>query len=178
MTLDAPLVGQNRFSAVSAVTPYEPGHFSAELDPAWTIGGKPNGGYLLAVLARAATSMGAHQHATAVSAHYLHSPEPGQVLIETEILRAGRSASQIRARMAQDGQACVEALITATQLPHESTPQWGLRPAGQAVEESYMDGSPSLMTKPSTPPRWSSRWTRSHRLHSTSSFPVGCRPWS
>jgi hypothetical protein len=124
MTLDAPLVGQNRFSAVSAVTPYEPGHFSAELDPAWTIGGKPNGGYLLAVLARAATSMGAHQHATAVSAHYLHSPEPGQVLIETEILRAGRSASQIRARMAQDGQACVEALITATQLPHESTPYW------------------------------------------------------
>jgi hypothetical protein len=124
MTLDAPIVEQNRFSAVSAVTPREPGYFSAELDPGWTIGGKPNGGYLLAVLARAATSMGAHHHATAISAHYLHSPEPGQVLIETEISRAGRSASQIRARMTQDGQACVEALITASHLSGDSTPYW------------------------------------------------------
>src|SRR6202041_2080501 len=48
---------------------------------------------------------------TAASAHYLHSPEPGPVLIETELLRTGRSASQVRARMEQDGRPCVEALI-------------------------------------------------------------------
>jgi hypothetical protein len=112
------------FSAVTAVTTREPGRFSAELDPEWTIGGKPNGGYLLSMLATAATSIGAHPHATAASAHYLHSPKPGPVLIETELLRAGRSASQIRARMEQDGRPCVEALITASQFGPVTTPYW------------------------------------------------------
>src|ERR1700677_5038019 len=104
------------FSAVSAVTQCEPGRFLAEVDPEWAIAAKPNGGYLLSMLARAATSMSAHPHVIAASAHYLHSPEPGPVLIKAELLRAGRSASQIRARMEQDGQPCVEALITASQL--------------------------------------------------------------
>jgi hypothetical protein len=112
------------FSAVTAVTEREPGRFSAEVDPEWAIGAKPNGGYLLSMLARAATSISAHQHATAASAHYLHSPKPGPVLIETELLRAGRSASQVRARMEQDGQPCVEALITASQFGADTTPYW------------------------------------------------------
>ena len=110
------------FSAVTAVTEREPGRFSAEVDPDWGIGGKPNGGYLLSMLGRAATSISAHPHATAASAHYLHSPKPGPVLIETELLRAGRSASQIRARMEQDGRPCVEALITASQFGAERLP--------------------------------------------------------
>jgi Thioesterase-like superfamily len=112
------------FSAVSAVTQTEPGRFLAEVDPEWSIGGKPNGGYLLSMLGRAATSMSVHGHVTAASAHYLHSPKPGPVLIETELLRAGRSASQIRARMEQDGQPCAEALITASQLGAGTTPFW------------------------------------------------------
>src|SRR6202044_43720 len=113
MTVETPMLEQGLFSAVSAVMRHEPGRFSAEIDPEWTIGAKPNGGYLLSMLARAATSTSVHDHVIAASAHYLHSPEPGPVLIETELLRTGRSASQIRARMEQDGRPCVEALITA-----------------------------------------------------------------
>jgi acyl-Coa thioesterase superfamily protein/acyl-CoA thioesterase superfamily protein len=112
------------FSAVTAVTEREHGLFSALVDPEWGIGAKPNGGYLLSMLARAATSMTAHDHVSAASAHYLHSPEPGPVLIETEVLRAGRSASQIRARIEQDGRPCVEALITASQLEKDTIPYW------------------------------------------------------
>ncbi|HEX3956279.1 MAG TPA: thioesterase family protein [Trebonia sp.] len=138
MAPNVSMLGQGLFSAVSAVTQREPGRFSAEVDPEWTIGGKPNGGYLLSMLARAATSMSAHDHVTASSAHYLHSPEPGPVLIETQLLRAGRSASQIRARMEQDGQACVEALITAAHLVADTTPYWdgGLPEQSQS---SYAD---------------------------------------
>ena len=124
MTAGVPVVGQGLFSAVSAVTQREPGRFSADVDPEWTIAGKPNGGYLLSMLARAATSMSGHDHVTAVSAHYLHSPEPGPVLIETELLRGGRSASQLRARLEQGGRACVEALITASQLAAGTAPYW------------------------------------------------------
>ena len=134
------------FSTVSAATQCEPGRFLAEIDPEWSIGGKPNGGYLLSMLARAATSMSAHDHVTATSAHYLHSPEPGPVRIETELLRAGRSASQMRARMEQDGRACVEALITASELAADTAPYWdrGLPELSQSRFEDCPRLIPSL----------------------------------
>jgi hypothetical protein len=92
------------FAAVSALAETEsvPGRFTADVDPQWTIGGKPNGGYLLAMLGRAATSVGPHEHVIAASATYLSSPDPGPITVEAEVLRAGRSASQVRARMLQD----------------------------------------------------------------------------
>jgi hypothetical protein len=124
MTVDASMVEQGVFSAVSAVTPREPGRFSAEIDPEWTIGGKPNGGYLLSMLGRAATSTSAHDHVIAASAHYLRSPDPGTILIETELLRDGRTASQVRAHLEQDGRTCVEALVTTSNLDGTTAPYW------------------------------------------------------
>ena len=50
------------------------------VDGGWTIGDKPNGGYLLATLARAAIVSGAtveglvHDHPVTASAHYLSAP--------------------------------------------------------------------------------------------------------
>jgi hypothetical protein len=119
------------------VTPTGPGHFDATISPEWTIGGKPNGGYLLAMLGRAAGAVSAHGQVIAASAHYLHSPDPGPVTIETELLRAGRSASQVRARMTQDGRACIEALTTTSRLDGTAEPYWdrGLPPAGQVPYE-------------------------------------------
>jgi Thioesterase-like superfamily len=146
MSIDAPALEHDLFSAVSAVTQRAPGRFTAELDPEWTIGGKPNGGYLLSMLTRAATSTGLHDHVIATSAHYLHSPDTGPVHIETEVLRGGRSASQIRARMEQDGRACVEALITASHLAEDSTPYWdrGLPERSQSRYEDCPRLIPSL----------------------------------
>jgi hypothetical protein len=138
MRAGAPMLEQGRFSAVSAVTQREPGRFSAEIDPEWTIGAKPNGGYLLSMLARAATSTSEHDHVIAASAHYLHSPDPGPVLIETELLRAGRSASQVRARMEQNGKACVEALMTASSLATAAIPHWD-RGLPERSEVNYED---------------------------------------
>lgn len=112
------------FSAVSALVPVAPGRFDAELSPNWTINDKPNGGYLLAMLARAATSESAHPHVIAASAHYLRSPNPGPVCIETTVLRAGRAASQVRAQLRQGDEHCVEALITTSELAAETAPFW------------------------------------------------------
>ena len=112
------------FSTVTALTGVSPGRFEAAVHPEWTIGRKPNGGYLLAILGRAAVSVGEHEHVIAASAHYLHSPEPGPVTVEAEVLRGGRSASQIRTRMLQDGQVCVEALVTTSRLDPDTKPYW------------------------------------------------------
>ncbi|HTX62288.1 MAG TPA: thioesterase family protein [Acidimicrobiales bacterium] len=112
------------FGDASAVRPTGPGRFVGELDSEWTIGGKPNGGYLLAILGRAATWDATHDHVVAASAHYLSPPSPGAVVVEVEVLRTGRSASQSRVRMRQDGEACVEALVTSSHLDATGEPRW------------------------------------------------------
>jgi hypothetical protein len=126
-------VGGKGFAAATAVVPVSPGRFAAEADPEWTIAGKPNGGTLLAMLGRAAVSVSAHPHVIAASAHYLYPPDPGPVVVVAELLRQGRTASQVRARMSQDGQACVEALVTTSRLAEAAVPYWeqGLPAVGQ-----------------------------------------------
>jgi hypothetical protein len=74
VTLQPSSVSQFPFAEVSAVTVRGAGTFDAEVNPEWTIAGKPNGGYLLAMLGRVAASLSAHDHVIAASAHYLHAP--------------------------------------------------------------------------------------------------------
>jgi acyl-CoA thioesterase len=112
------------FAAITALVPDGPGRFGGEVHPEWTIGGKPNGGYLLGMLSRAAVTVGPHEHVIAATAHYLRSPEPGPVAVEADILRAGRNTSQLQARMLQDGQICIEALVTTSVLDPDAKPYW------------------------------------------------------
>lgn len=86
--------------------------FDTELDPQWTIGTKLHGGYLLAVLARAAAEVSTHPHLTAISGSFSVAPEPGPAVVEVETLREGRGLTQLRARLSQHGKPCTEALIT------------------------------------------------------------------
>jgi Thioesterase-like superfamily len=112
------------FAEVTALVPAGPGLFGAEVSREWTIGGKPNGGYLLAMLGRSAASVSRHQDVIAASATYLTAPDPGPVAIEAEVLRTGRSASHVRARMSQGERACVEALLTTSELEPGTAPYW------------------------------------------------------
>jgi hypothetical protein len=120
----APTAATTRFSDVSAITPAGDGRFEANVHPDWTIGGKPNGGYLLGMLGRAAALVSPHPDVVAASAYYLNAPDPGPVVIEAEILRHGRTASQVRARMSQDGQGCVESLMLTSRLDPTAAPYW------------------------------------------------------
>ncbi|GAA3296302.1 thioesterase family protein [Dactylosporangium vinaceum] len=96
---------------------------TARLDPQWTVGGRPNGGYLLAVLARAAVSA-AHPHPLSASAVYLSPPSPGPAAVAVETLRDGRSFAQARVRLTQEGRTCVEALFTLGDLAAAGEPQF------------------------------------------------------
>ncbi|MGI5237134.1 thioesterase family protein [Dactylosporangium sp. CA-139066] len=95
----------------------------AQLDPQWTVGGRPNGGYLLALMARAAATP-LHPHPMSASAVYLSPPEPGPAAVEVEALRDGRSASQARVRLSQKERICVEALFTLGDLHTAGAPRW------------------------------------------------------
>jgi hypothetical protein len=114
--------------------------YAVELDPAWRIGTKPNGGYLLAVRARAAVdavdavdagSTGdlGHPDPTAISAHFLAAPDAGPAQVDVEVLRVGRSVSQVRASLLADGRRSVEALVTCGRLPAAAEPWWSGVPA-------------------------------------------------
>lgn len=104
------------FADVSALHRHGDGRYDVDVSADWTIVGKPNGGYLLAMLGRAAAAEVSQSRVLAASAHYLHPPDPGPAGIETDVVRAGRAASQVRARLRQGGRVCVEALLTVGEL--------------------------------------------------------------
>jgi hypothetical protein len=99
--------------------------YAIEVDPEWTIDGKPNGGYLLATLARAALQSVAEaddveataEAVLAASAHYVRAPRAGPADVVCEVLRPGRLATQVRARLRQAGRTCVESVLTLGRLP-------------------------------------------------------------
>ncbi|MGN6695239.1 MAG: acyl-CoA thioesterase domain-containing protein, partial [Aquihabitans sp.] len=106
------------------------GTYDLHVDAGFTVGPKPNGGYLLACVARAAGEALAeagstHHHALAATAHYLGAPDPGPATIEIDILRQGRGASQVRGTLSQAGTRCVDVTRTMGTLPAAGTaPVW------------------------------------------------------
>ncbi len=147
MSGSAPGVRKHAFAQSTAIEPDGPGRFTGEVSAEWTIGGKPNGGYLLAMLGRVATSVSVHSHVITASAQYLHSPGPGAISIAAEVTRTGRTASQVRTRMSQDGQACVEALLTVGELGAISAPYW----AAGSPRLSQVDYEDCVRLVPRTP---------------------------
>jgi hypothetical protein len=111
------------FDAVTAVRPTsDPSVFEVEIHPLWSVGDKPNGGYLLALLGRAARSAGqgdtGEQWDVASSAvTYVLPPQPGPATVRTTVLRRGRSASQVRAVMTQDSRDTVDAVFVISDIP-------------------------------------------------------------
>lgn len=117
------------FDQATAVRPVDGTKFAMDVDSRWTVGPKPNGGYLLAAAARAGalalTEAGAdHSDPASSTAHYLAAPDPGPAEIVTQVLRTGRTASQVRATIVQDGRACVDATFTMGSLTADSEGPW------------------------------------------------------
>jgi acyl-coenzyme A thioesterase PaaI-like protein len=117
-----------------------PATWAFEVDPGFTVGPKPNGGYLLAVAARAAGEALAaggsgHRDPLAATAHYLRAPDPGPATVVTEVLRTGRSASQVRATIRQDDRPCVDVVLTVGTLAEaeEAEPELWSRVAPVAL---------------------------------------------
>jgi len=99
------------------------------------------------MLGRAAASVSQHGHVIAASAHFLHSPDPGPVVVEADVLRSGRTASQVHVRMSQGDQACVEALVTTSRLEEATVPYWDR--GAPAVSQVAFEDCTRLI--PSTP---------------------------
>ncbi|WP_158886549.1 thioesterase family protein [Amycolatopsis anabasis] len=116
------------FGAACAVRSLGDGTLTADLRPEWAIGNHPHGGFLLALLAKAALVMLAERGEPSadplvVSAEFLRPPAVGPVLLRTNLRKVGRRATVVEVCLEQRGRSCVEARVTAGRLPMRR-PDW------------------------------------------------------
>ena len=104
------------FDAATAVSRADGGGLVAELDPGWDVGaGILNGGYLLAVVARAAALESPHPHPVAVSASYLRATPPGPATLTVTPGPGGRTLAHAGVVLSgADGPTLTTQVTTAT----------------------------------------------------------------
>ena len=95
----------NRFADDTAVERIDDDRFRAECRTGWrVIGGRaPNGGYLMAIAARAMALRADRPDPVTLTAHFLSPPEIGPVEVTTEMVREGGRHRTVAARLVQDG---------------------------------------------------------------------------
>jgi hypothetical protein len=99
------------------VRPSGPQSFAVDIDPAWSIGGVPNGGYTLAMLTRAALAVAGHPDPLAVSGHFTRPPAFGPAEVRVERVKSGRRTSTVRASLWQNDVVCLDAIVSAGAVP-------------------------------------------------------------
>ena len=93
------------------------GTYRARLTDRWnTLGGRPNGGYVLGACMRALGDAIAVPDPLAVSAFFLRPAAPGPVSIATEVVRTGRRLSTGEVRLLQDEKEVLRAIASFTDL--------------------------------------------------------------
>ncbi len=92
--------------------------FAGQVHARWNIGANPNGGYLLALATQALRQCTPGQpDPLSISVHYLRPGLSGlPCRIDTQVLRAGRTISTVRASLQQQGSARLEVLAAMGDL--------------------------------------------------------------
>jgi len=103
--------------------------FDLDVHPLWTVGDKPNGGFLLALLGRAARQVVAGDTGAAWDVHsatvtYLAAPDLEAAEIRTTVLRRGRTASHVRAVLVQSERTMVDAVMVLGALAPGTAPRY------------------------------------------------------
>ena len=97
--------------------------WSGAIAPGWDIAANANGGYLLAIAARALGAALARPDPVTISAHYFHPGKPGDVTIETQVLKEGRRFSSGTATLLSKGRVLLGCIGTFGDLTEVSGPE-------------------------------------------------------
>lgn len=105
--------GGTEFESDTAVEALGDGRFRARISTTWWIVMGPNGGYVAAIVLRAAVAAVADPARRPLSAtfHYLRPPAEGEVDLDVTVERSGRGVTNVSVRMSQGGKLIVLALV-------------------------------------------------------------------
>jgi hypothetical protein len=126
------------FDVATAVDRAAGGGLTAQLDPGWDVGGGVlNGGYLLAVAARAAALDSPHPHPVALSASYLRAPAAGPAQLTVMPGPAGRTLAHSMVVLADAGGPAVTVQATTATLGDEPAEVAVPMPSATPVEDCF-----------------------------------------
>jgi acyl-CoA thioesterase len=87
------------FASATAVSHLMGDVYRGAVEPGWDIFGAANGGYLMAMAARAMAEVADRPHPVTVTAHYLNPARPGPVTIDTDLVKTGKRFATVQARL-------------------------------------------------------------------------------
>jgi acyl-CoA thioesterase len=91
-----------RFDLASAVTSGDLGKWKAEVQPDWDIFGVANGGYLMAIAARAMSRAAGGRLPVSLTAHFIRPISAGPIEVSVEMVKTGRTFTTMSARVAAE----------------------------------------------------------------------------
>ena len=97
--------------------------WSGAIAPGWDIAANANGGYLLAIAARALSAALDRPDPVTISAHYLSPGKPGRVTIRTQVIKQGRSLGSGTAVLLSAGRPLLSCIGTFGELNGTAEPQ-------------------------------------------------------
>lgn len=139
----------SRFARDTAVAQMDERRWRAEVAEGWDILGVPNGGYIMAMAARALGEALPHPHPLSVTGYYLERTEAGPVELHCETLRAGNTVSTGCVRFIQAGRERVRFLASFGQLERLKGPDFvdETPPAIPAFDDCVGGESPIEISK-------------------------------
>lgn len=100
----------------SSVSPLGEGVWQGSVSSRWSVGSAPNGGYLLAIAARAVLAAAGRPDPLSITAHYVRPPGPGPLQVAVETVRSGRRYSTLAATLRQGEREAVRVLAAVGDL--------------------------------------------------------------
>ncbi|MFA5883804.1 MAG: thioesterase family protein [Acidimicrobiia bacterium] len=110
------------FAAASAVKRVGDGRYEGTVAEGWDIAGNANGGYLLAIAARAVTDATGHPDPVTITAHYLAPGKPGRVDLDVDVVRGGGRHATATFAVRSTERALIVGVATTTDLAAASGP--------------------------------------------------------
>ena len=147
-----------RFDRDTALRPTGPDHFTGHIDTGWWIIDGPNGGYLAAILLRAAIeAAGEGRTPVGLTVTYPQRPAEGPIEVTTRIERAGRSVATVTVRAEQEGR-LVGLALAALSKPRTGLEFCDLVMPDVASPEECMSHEPAAGPQVPMRERYEMRW--------------------
>lgn len=113
------------FAEATSVARLSDGTYAGEIHAGWDIFGVSNGGYVMAIAARAMADMARGRDLVSVSGHFTNPGSPGPITIELTEVKVGRAISTLRADVIKDDKILLAATGSFADADREINPvEW------------------------------------------------------